>query len=123
MNKTVARLLGEDSVPPVDAPEVQPAATAINPSVQQLLAVWQAGNREAVALRVLDALDHYEDFLELAFQIGHEGALQLGRLMDDLTADQESPHRYDKVTDQDIPLKFGKQPKTVDVSGAAGDQE
>ena len=122
MNNTVARLLGED-VPPVEAPEAEPATTAINPSVQQLLALWQTGNREAVALRVLDALDRYEDFLELAFQIGHEGAIQLGRFMDDFTSDQESPHRYDKITDRDIPLKFGKQPKTVDVSGAAGDQE
>lgn len=111
--------------PPAEAP---PAASAppndySNPTVEQLLAVWEQGNHDAVALRVLDALDMYRDFLELAFRIGYEDAMELGQLMDDLTAGQKSAHEYDKVTDQDIQLKAGKQPRAAETDLAAGSQE
>jgi len=92
------------------------------PSVEQLLQVWQSGNHEAVALRVLDALDHYEDFLELAFRIGHSGSRELGRLMDDMTKEQTSPHEHDKVTDTDIQSKY-RRPEPSNVPGAIGSPE
>ncbi len=129
MNSTVAKLLGEQAAvapPPAEAPpqaQAAPEQDYSNPTVDQLLAVWQGGNHEAVALRVLDALDHYEDFLELAFRIGHEGALELGRIMDELTSDQKSPHHYDTLSDQDIPLKAGKTPRPSEVDLAAGSPE
>lgn len=112
MNKTVSRLLGEEQVGAADAQVAPPEAAPKlqdyrNPTVAQLLALWHSGNHEAVALRVLDALDHYQDFLQLAFQIGHAGAMELGRLMDDLTSDQTSPHRHDAISDRDIQAKMG----------------
>lgn len=128
MNRTVAKMLGEGAVD-VAEPSVAPPEQSsqlrdyTNPSVQQLVALWQEGSHEAVALRVLDALDHYEDFVQLAFQLGHEGAIELGQLMDRQTADQHSPHNYDKVPDQDIGMKGGKRPEPADVQGAIGTPE
>lgn len=114
MNRTVAQLLGEtgETVAATDAqvapPEEAPQPDYSNPSIQQLLALWQSGNHEAVGLRVLDALDAYEDFLELAFQIGHEGAIELGQIMDRLTSTEKSPHRHDTISDRDIKAKLGQ---------------
>lgn len=128
MNKTVARLLGEAAPLAIDAPG-QPEAHGseleytTNPTVERLFSMWQGGNHEAVALRILDALDQYEDFMELAFKIGQDGAIELGRIMDQLTSGQTSPHRYDELSDQDIPLKIGKNPKADNVQLAAGDSE
>jgi len=62
-----------------------PSIDYSNPTVQQLVELWQTGNHEAVALRVLDALDMYADFLELAFQIGHDDAITLGTIMDSMS--------------------------------------
>lgn len=131
MNRTVSRMLGEaadvedptiaqaDQVPTEPADEL---GDYRNPSVEQLLQLWQSGNHEAVALRVLDALDHYEDFLELAFRIGHTGARELGRIMDDMTKEQVSPHEHDKVTDVDIQSKY-RRPEPSNVPGAIGSPE
>ena len=124
----VSRLLGEEVAPDEVAPEAIPAQETpaadttdySNPSVDRLVELWQSGDHEAVGLRVLDALDHYEDFMELAFRIGHEGALELGRIMDAFTSTEKSPHKYDKLTDQDMPSKMGKQPRPAEVSGAIG---
>jgi hypothetical protein len=130
MNKTVARMLGE-AEPPVDGPQAavpamppeEPAqiTASTNPSVEQLLSMWEGGQHEAVALRVLDALDNYADFLELAFRIGHEGAIELGQIMDSMTSEEKSPHTYDTLADQDIPMKFGKRPSAGDAHGAVGE--
>ena len=134
MNKTVARMLGEAETP-VDSPQAgapagAPAAspeepaqitTNANPSVESLAAMWEGGQHEAVALRVLDALDHYADFLELAFRIGHEGAIELGQIMDSMTSEEKSPHEYDRLADQDIPAKFGKRPEPGEAHGAVGE--
>ncbi len=127
MNKTVSRLLGE-AVVAADAqvapPEEAPAPDYSNPSVEQLLALWQSGNHEAVAMRVLDALDMYADFLELAFQIGHEGAIELGQIMDQMTSNERSPHHADTISDRDIQAKFSRG-LTAGTSGivAPGGQE
>jgi len=132
MNDTVARMLGE-AVPAADVVDPQAAAPAAapeepaqvvlttNPTVQQLVSMWQGGQHEAVALRVLDALDMYADFLELAFQIGHEEAIQLGQIMDTMTSEEHSPHEYDQMADQDIPSKLGKRPIAGDAHNAAGE--
>lgn len=128
MNKTVARMLGE-AVDVPDAEETAPASTPeqpaqlsyANPSVQQLVALWQSGQHEAVGLRVLDALDMYADFLELAFQLGHDDAIELGQIMDMLTADEKSPHKYDEVPDTDVASKFGKHPMAGDAHNAPGE--
>lgn len=130
MNKTVARMLGEADVPvdgaqqaaPASAPEEPAQITSItSPSVEQLAALWEGGQHEAVALRVLDALDHYADFMELAFRIGHEAAVELGQIMDSMTADEKSPHRYDRLADQDVASKFGKRPEPGEAHGAVGE--
>lgn len=128
MNKTVARMLGEAA----DAPDETEAATAAspeepaqlsysNPSVEQLVALWQAGQHEAVALRVLDALDNYADFMELAHRIGHDDSIQLGQIMDTMTSEEHSPHEYDQLANQDVPLKFGKRPEPGETHLAAGE--
>jgi len=128
MNDIVARMLGEA----VDVPDAEAAAPAaspeepaqlnyVNPSVDQLLALWQSGQHEAVALRVLDALDMYADFLELAFQIGHDDAIQLGQIMDSMTAGEHSAHKYDELSNQDIPQKYGKHPGAGEAHNAPGE--
>ena len=128
MNRLVAQMLGE-STEVVDAEADAPAASPhepaqivyTNPSVEHLVALWQGGQQEAVALRVLDALDHYADFLELAFQIGHDDAIQLGQIMDALTSEEKSPHEYDQVSDLDLPQKVGKHPLPGDAHAAVGE--
>lgn len=114
-NKTVAAMLGEavdvaepdemDQAVAAAEPEEPPRMDYSNPSVDQLVGLWQSGQHEAVALRVLDALDHYADFLELAFQIGHDDAIELGHTMDAMTSEEHSPHTYDTVPDQEVSVK------------------
>jgi hypothetical protein len=126
----VARLLGEDedtkpadAHDAVDSPKTAEAPATSgdysNPTIDQLLQLWQSGQHEAVALRVLDALDMYEDFLELAFRIGHDGARELGHIMDEFTSHETSPHEYDRLPDEDVPMKFGKRPMPGEGGGAA----
>lgn len=131
MNKTVARMLGEAApamdvadpahMAPAAAPEEPAQLNYTSPSVEQLVQLWQSGQHEAVALRVLDALDKYADFMELAFQIGHEEAIQLGQIMDTMTSEEVSPHEYDTVPDQEVALKFGKRPEPGETHTAAGE--
>jgi hypothetical protein len=116
MNAVVARMLGE-AVPPEPSEDTLPDESEptgddgggkststgyVNPTVEQLVAAWQGGSHESVAIRVLDALDLYEDFVELLFRIGHEGAVMLASIMDEMTADQKSDHAYDEVNDLDL---------------------
>ena len=64
-------------------------------SVQSLLSDWEAAGDEdegkrSVAVRVLDELDNYVDFVELCFRLGEADAEKLGSYMDEL-AREESP--------------------------------
>lgn len=109
MNKVVARMIGEAvdtpppaQVPPESAPHVDGQTDAMNPTVEQLVQLWQSGSKDAVALRVLDALDAYEDFVLLLFKIGEAGARELGARMDAFTPQERSPHQYDKVADTEL---------------------
>src|SRR4051812_45101444 len=112
MNATVAKMLGEAAPPPEEDLPEQPAGDEgggkststgyVNPTVEQLVASWNSGSHEAVAIRVLDALDRYEDFVELLFRVGHDGAVMLASIMDEMTADQKSDHDYDSVDDLDL---------------------
>lgn len=81
--------------------------------VETLLATWEKGDKSAVAVRVLDALDSYQQFVDLCYRIGREGALELGGLMDELTSDEKSPHEYDVEPDDALAAKFsrGRGPK------------
>ncbi len=133
-SSTVAKMLGEAAdipdpaqqaagqVPPEQPPE---QVDYSNPSVEQLLDLWNSGNHEAVGLRVLDALDHYRDFMTLAFRIGEAGALELGQIMDELTATEKSPHKYDRMPDTNLDLKSLRRPgaNTPDAVDAAGSSE
>jgi hypothetical protein len=115
----ISSLLSEEEpLPPVDSaapldPVADPGAEAppadgepldptVNPNVEALVNTWQTGNHNAVALRVLDALDSYEDFVDLLYRIGATDAKELGRIMDDLTKNEESPHEFDQVPDSDV---------------------
>lgn len=130
MNKIVAQLIGEtvaDLPPEAGVPaEAAPAAVgqpaSASPTVEQLLQTWKSGGHEAVALRVLDALDSYKDFLDLASRIGHAGALELGQIMDAYTSDEHSPHKYDEVPDTHLP-KSGARPGPGEAAGAVGEME
>lgn len=96
----------DDALDPSAAPDldiVDPSdREALNPNVENLLRIWQAGNHRTVALRVIDALDSYADFVDLLFQIGREDAHELGDLMDELTADQKSPNELANVPDTSL---------------------
>ena len=74
--------------------------------VETLLATWEKGDKSAVAVRVLDALDSYQQFVDLCFRIGREGALELGGIMDELTSDEKSEHSLDTEPDEEIAAKF-----------------
>jgi hypothetical protein len=139
MSKLVRRLLGEAADVPAPgaverdlagAGEAEAAAaavggdaaaaassTALTPGesipVDTLQAMWEKGDKSAVAVRVLDALDSYQQFVELCFRIGHAGGLELGGLMDELTSEEKSPHEFDVVPDAELATKFtaGKGPR------------
>jgi hypothetical protein len=128
MRAIVAKMLGEAA----DAPDTKEQTAAVepqrpaelaytSPSVERLVSLWQSGQHEAVAVRVLDALDSYSDFMELAFQIGHDDAIQLGEIMDSMTADEKSPHTYDEVPDQDVSMKAGRKPDAGEAHNAVGE--
>jgi hypothetical protein len=138
MSKCVRRLLGEAADVPAPgaverdlagAGEAEAAAatavggdavadaTTLTPGesipVDTLQAMWEKGDKSAVAVRVLDALDSYQQFVELCFRIGHTGGLELGGLMDELTSEEKSPHEFDVVPDTELATKFtaGKGPR------------
>jgi len=135
-NRTVAQMLGE-AAPPADvadpaaadpaaaapaAPPVEPVQMDYsNPTVEQLVQLWQSGQHEAVALRVLDALDHYADFMELAHQIGHNDAIELGQIMDTMTSEEHSPHQYDTVPDTEVNAQMMTGRSVGDAHGSPGE--
>ena len=65
----------------------QPVNTAA-PNQQELVRMWQSGDRMAVAARLMFTEASYVDFVDLIFQIGQEGGRELGQLLDEL-ADTE----------------------------------
>jgi hypothetical protein len=112
------RLLGETATVP--APEAvekdmatddQALKQGQSPSVEMLAATWEQGQKAAVAVRVLDALDSYQQFVQLLFRIGEENALELGGIMDEMTSEEKSPHEYDVVPTSELGAKYGKGPK------------
>ncbi len=74
--------------------------------VETLLALWEKGAKQETAVRVLDALDSYRQFIELCFRIGQAGASELGSIMDELTSEEKSEHDYDTIPDDDLAAKF-----------------
>lgn len=94
-----------------------------NPTIEQLLSLWQGGSHETVAVRILDALDSYADFLEFASRLGHDGAVELGQIMDTLTAEEKSPHAYDEMPDTDVPVSTTGRPMASDMHSAPGASE
>jgi hypothetical protein len=109
------------TTPPV-APEEPAQIDYSNPSIEQFVSLWQSGQHEAVALRVLDALDRYADFLELAYRIGHDAAIELGQIMDSMTSEETSPHRYDTTPDTQVSTKMmGGRPVAGESHAAVGE--
>ena len=91
--------------------------------VETLLASWEKGEKQEVAIRVLDALDSYQQFVELCFRIGQQGAMELGGIMDELTSEEKSPHEYDTVPGEELGSKYmpGKGPRPgIDTHRATG---
>ena len=109
----LSRVLGEAApLPPeaseVEAPEVPDApvtasAAPANPeapegdeappgpansSVGALVAAWESGSHVSVAQTLLGGISSYTDLVGLFYGIGQEGALELARLMDELSSDE-----------------------------------
>jgi hypothetical protein len=87
-------------ISPTGSQEQPEQVTITSPNVDALKAAWSSGNKHAVALRVLDALDSYEQFVQLLFSIGQTDAVQLGHIMDELTSGEKSAHAYDQMSDE-----------------------
>jgi hypothetical protein len=113
----IRKIIGEAADVPAPEAVAQDVASAQTPEkttltpgqsipVETLLATWEKGDKSAVAVRVLDALDSYQQFVDLCFRIGREGALELGGIMDELTSEEKSPHEYDVLPDADLATKF-----------------
>jgi hypothetical protein len=91
----IRRILGEDEAdkPEIEAeeevldtpgetlPEPEPAA-AEDSAIEELANMWTAGNRDDVARRFMQ-MDN-ETAVRVCFSIGREGALDLGRMVDDI---------------------------------------
>lgn len=82
-----------------------------SPSVEMLAATWEQGQKAAVAVRVIDALDSYQQFVQLLFRIGQKDALELGGIMDEMTSEEKSPHEYDTIPAAELATKYGSGPK------------
>jgi len=110
-NPFIKRLLGEgadeqaavelnapqETMPPPDSPapeedqqqqqeqSVDPTAV---PATQELVQMWQRGERMGVAARLMFTQASYADFVDLVFQLGQPAGRELGGLLDEL-ADTE----------------------------------
>lgn len=69
----------------------------INPNVEALVAQWRGGGKQSVALRVLDTLDSYKDFVDLLYELGEADARELGTIMDELTRNEHSPRAGEEI--------------------------
>lgn len=92
-----------------------------SPSVDLLMGYWEKGQKTEAAIRVLDSLDSYQQFVEFLFRIGQEGALELGGIMDELTSEEKSPHEFDVVPSTALTTKYGKGPRPGTTHGATGE--
>lgn len=130
MSKSARKILGEAADFPSPEATEQDLGTPAAPQapltpgesipIESLLASWQKGDKSTVAVRVLDALDSYQQFVSLCFKIGQEGALELGGIMDELTAEEKSPHEYDVTPDTELMTKVtGKGPQPGPATHAA----
>lgn len=93
-----------ETMPPADEPQPEEAAPAAAPdqaapSTQELVQMWQRGERMGVAARLMFTEASYADFVDLVFQIGHEAGRELGGLLDELAETEgieppETPPQY-----------------------------
>lgn len=86
----------DDAAPeqPVAAPAESPA-----PSTQELVQMWQSGERMGVAARLMFTEASYADFVDLLFILGQKDGRELGQLLDELADTQgieppETPPQY-----------------------------
>ena len=129
-NNLLNRLLGEaapESVaPPADNPPGAPAAKPAQPAepveekppapdqpaspqtrvppanVNELAQLWQQGEHMGVATQLMFTEASYVDFVNLAFIIGQEAAIELGTLLDELADSEginppETPPEYNDL--------------------------
>jgi len=87
----------QETMPPPDSPapeedqqqqqeqSVDPTAV---PATQELVQMWQRGERMGVAARLMFTQASYADFVDLVFQLGQPAGRELGGLLDEL-ADTE----------------------------------
>lgn len=123
----ISKILGEEAgserfpVSDIGVPEPTDAETGeeendgdpfINPNVEALVAQWRGGNKQSVALRVLDTLDSYADFVSLLYEVGESDARELGQIMDELTRNERSPRSDDSAQ---IPVEGGEPDEPSDV--------
>jgi len=109
----------QDLAPDPQVDGTEDASQPESPQIDNLVAIWDSGEKKAVAIRVLDALDSYQQFVDLLFRIGQEGALELGGIMDELTASEKSAHEYDTVPVPELATKYGKGPQPGPATHAA----
>jgi len=87
-----------DEAPPEEtAPAAAPDTSA--PSTQELIQMWQSGERMGVAARLMFTQASYADFVDLVFQLGQEAGRELGGLLDELADTEgieppETPPQY-----------------------------
>lgn len=67
--------------------DVEPAMPA-DTSVQSLLSAWESGSKINVAQTLLNGISSYTELVGLLYGIGQEGALELARMMDELSSDE-----------------------------------
>ncbi len=73
----------------------------VNPNVEALVAQWRGGSKQSVALRVLDTLDSYKDFVDLLYELGEMDARELGQIMDELTRNEHSPRAGEEIAGEE----------------------
>lgn len=109
-SKLIRYLLGEaddlrttDDAPPprVDAGDAPPQSspTPVTPEdedvegntvVNELASAWQSGSKMDVASRLMYSPVSYTDFVRVLYMIGQDGALELGSLLDELSAGDDT---------------------------------
>lgn len=85
----------DDGVPPVpqgeDAgPLPDEGPDAPEGDVATLVSSWKSGDKASVAQRILRGVPSYTDLFALASAIGSDDAQELGRLMDQISSEEET---------------------------------
>lgn len=75
---------------------------AVPPANQELIRMWQQGERMGVAARLMFTEASYVDFVDLVFSLGQQDGRELGRLLDELADTEgikppETPPEYDEL--------------------------